>query len=73
MKLNLLFPSLIIGLFGLFISLNINAASGAPCGNYLSENGLVKGECDEAYVDANDKASLQRLSLIHISEPTRPY
>ena len=59
MKLNLFFPSLIICLFGLLTSLYINAASGAPCGNYLSEDGLVKGECDEAYVDANDKASLQ--------------
>jgi len=67
MKLNLLFPSLIIGLFGLFISLNINAASGAPCGNYLSEDGLVKGECDEAYVDANDKASLQRGAQIYMN------
>ena len=67
MKLNLLFPSLIIGLFGLFISLNINAASGAPCGNYLSEDGLVKGECGEAYVDANDKASLQRGAQIYMN------
>ena len=67
MKLNLLFPSLIICLFGLFISLNINAASGAPCGNYLSEDGLVKGECDEAYVDANDKASLQRGAQIYMN------
>jgi len=67
MKLNLLFPSLIICLFGLSISLNINAASGAPCGNYLSEDGLVKGECDEAYVDANDKASLQRGAQIYMN------
>ncbi len=47
--------------------MNINAASGAPCGNYLSEGGLVKGECDEAYVDANDKASLQRGAQIYMN------
>ena len=49
-----------------FFSLSLYSAAGAPCGNYLSDDGLVKGECDEAYVNPKDTASLQRLSLIHI-------
>ena len=42
--------------FASLISYNINAAGGAACGSYLSEDGLTKGECDTAYVDASDKA-----------------
>ncbi len=67
MKLISLFSTSAIFFVGLFFSLHINAASGAPCGNYLSEDGLVKGECDEAYVDANDKASLQRGAQIYMN------
>ena len=67
MKKNSTITSIAISLFALFFSLSINAASGAPCGNYLSEDGLVKGECDEAYVDAKDKASLQRGAQIYMN------
>tara|TARA_B100000902_G_C27278487_1_gene900259 strand:+ start:1024 stop:1863 length:840 start_codon:yes stop_codon:yes gene_type:complete len=67
MRLNSIFSFLALCFFSFFISLPINAASGAPCGNYLSEDGLVKGECDEAYVDANDKASLQRGAQIYMN------
>ena len=67
MRLNSIFSFLAICFFSFFISLPIYAASGAPCGNYLSEDGLVKGECDEAYVDANDKASLQRGAQIYMN------
>ena len=42
MKKNSAITSIAISLFALFVSLSINAASGAPCGNYLSEDGLVK-------------------------------
>ena len=41
------------------------SAEGGPCKDY--------GECDEFKYSLNDFESLQRLSLIHISEPTRPY
>ena len=51
----------------LLVSSNISAAAGAPCGNYLSEDGLTKGECEEAYVDASDKASLQRGAQIYMN------
>ena len=44
----------------LLFSYNLSAASGAPCGTYLSTDGLIEGECDSAEVDANDIASLQR-------------
>ena len=67
MRLNSIFSFLAICFFSFFISLPIYAASGAPCGNYLSEDGLVKGECDEAYVDANDKASLQKGAQIYMN------
>lgn len=67
MRLNSIFSFLAICFFSFFIALPINAASGAPCGNYLSADGLVKGECDEAYVDANDKASLQRGAQIYMN------
>jgi len=56
-----------IFVFAFFNSLNLNAASGAACGNYLSEDGLTKGECDTAYVDASDKASLQRGAQIYMN------
>jgi ubiquinol-cytochrome c reductase cytochrome b subunit len=49
------------------VSSNVSSAAGAPCGNYLSEDGLTKGECEEAYVDANDKASLQRGAQIYMN------
>ena len=46
---------------------NLSAAGGAACGNYLSEDGLTKGECDKAYVDATDKSSLQRGAQIYMN------
>ena len=54
-------------LIALFISSNINAAGGAACGNYLSEDGLTKGECKEAYVNPKDKASLQRGAQVYMN------
>ena len=51
----------------ILVSSNVNSAAGAPCGNYLSEDGLTKGECEEAYIDASDKASLQRGAQIYMN------
>ena len=51
----------------ILVSSNLNSAAGAPCGNYLSEDGLTKGECEEAYIDASDKASLQRGAQIYMN------
>jgi cytochrome c1 len=60
--------SLIIGIFAVSIlTSNLSAAGGAACGNYLSEDGLTKGECDKAYVDATDKSSLQRGAQIYMN------
>ena len=50
-----------------FFSLSLPGAAGAPCGSYLSSDGLVKGECDEAYVNPKDKASLQRGAQIYMN------
>ena len=54
-------------LIALFISNNINAAGGAACGSYLSEDGLTKGECKEAYINPKDKASLQRGAQVYMN------
>ena len=60
--------SLIIGIFAVSVlTSNLSAAGGAACGNYLSEDGLTKGECDKAYVDATDKSSLQRGAQIYMN------
>jgi len=60
--------SLIIGIFAVsLLASNLSAAGGAACGNYLSEDGLTKGECDKAYVDATDKSSLQRGAQIYMN------
>ena len=45
----------------------MSAAAGAPCGNYLSSDGSTKGECEEAYVNPKDKASLQRGAQIYMN------
>ncbi len=50
-----------------FISYNLNAASGAPCGHYLSEDGLTEGQCDSAEVDPTNIASLQRGAQIYMN------
>ena len=67
MKKTILSASLLASLIALFASANLSAAAGAPCGNYLSEDGLTKGECKEAYVDASDKASLQRGAQVYMN------
>ena len=54
-------------LIALFISSHMNAASGAACGSYLSEDGLTKGECKEAYINPKDKASLQRGAQVYMN------
>ena len=61
-----------IQLFTLFslvslFSMNLSAAGGAACGNFLSEDGLTKGECKQANIDAGDKASLQRGVQIYMN------
>ena len=48
-------------------SLKVYAAAGAACGSYLSEDGLTKGECKEAYINAKDKASLQRGAQVYMN------
>ena len=48
-------------------SLKVHAAAGAACGSFLSEDGLTKGECKEAYVNAKDKASLQRGAQVYMN------
>ncbi|MDC0546250.1 cytochrome c1 [Gammaproteobacteria bacterium] len=60
--------SLSIAILGVgLLASNLSAAGGAACGNYLSEDGLTKGECDKAYVDATDKPSLQRGAQIYMN------
>ena len=44
----------------LFLSLNINSAEGAACGEYLADANSELGECEEYQADHSDKASLQR-------------
>ena len=58
---------LAISLASFFFSLGLSAAAGAPCGNYLSSDGSTKGECEEAYVNPKDKASLQRGAQIYMN------
>ena len=60
MKRITLFVSIASFILAFFVSYNVNAASGAPCGHYLSEDGLTEGQCDIAGVDPYDLASLQR-------------
>ena len=50
-----------------FFSYNVNAASGAPCGHYLSEDGLTEGQCETAEVDPYDLSSLQRGAQIYMN------
>ena len=33
-------------------SLKVHAAAGAACGSFLSVDGLTKGVCNEAYINA---------------------
>ena len=67
MKRTTLFASIPAFIIALLISYNLSAASGAPCGTYLSNDGLTEGECDFAEVDAGDIASLQRGAQIYMN------
>jgi len=67
MKKIKLLASLISFILAFFISYNVNAASGAPCGHYLSEDGLTEGQCDNAEVDPYDLSSLQRGAQIYVN------
>ena len=48
-------------------TLKVYAAAGAACGSFLSDDGLTKGECKEAYINAKDKPSLQRGAQIYMN------
>ena len=65
-KITLLVSSLAF-LVTFFVSFNLSAAGGAACGIYLSEDGLTKGECKEALIDAKNKASLQRGAQVYMN------
>ena len=67
MKKTYTLVSVLSFVIAILVSSNVNSAAGAPCGNYLSEDGLTKGECEKAYVDASDKASLQRGAQIYMN------
>ena len=67
MKKIKLLASLVSFILALFLSYNVNAASGAPCGHYLSEDGLTEGQCDNAEVDPYDLSSLQRGAQIYVN------
>ena len=62
-----LLSSLVSFVIAFFISYNLNAASGAPCGHYLSADGLTEGQCDKAEVDPYDLPSLQRGAQIYMN------
>ena len=51
----------------LFLSLNINSAEGAACGEYLADANSELGECEEYQADHSDKASLQRGAKIYFN------
>ena len=67
MKRTSLFASVLAFIIAFLISYNLSAASGAPCGTYLSSDGLSEGECESADVDASDIASLQRGAQIYMN------
>ncbi len=67
MKRIRLFASVVSFILAFFISYNVNAASGAPCGHYLSEDGLSEGQCDTTEVDPYDLSSLQRGAQIYMN------
>ena len=67
MKKIKLFASFICFILVFFLSYNVNAASGAPCGHYLSEDGLTEGQCESAEVDSYDISSLQRGAQIYMN------
>ena len=67
MKRIKLFTSIISFILAFFLSYNVNAASGAACGHYLSEDGLTEGQCETAEVDPYDLSSLQRGAQIYMN------
>ena len=67
MKRIKLFASIVSFILAFFLSYNVNAASGAPCGHYLSEDGLTEGQCETAEVDPYDLSSLQRGAQIYMN------
>tara|TARA_B100001758_G_scaffold224443_1_gene215803 strand:+ start:91 stop:930 length:840 start_codon:yes stop_codon:yes gene_type:complete len=67
MKRTTLFASILAFTIAFLVSYNLSAASGGPCGTYLSSDGLSEGECDSADVNASDIASLQRGAQIYMN------
>ena len=67
MKRIKLFTYIVSFIVAFFFSYNVNAASGAPCGHYLSEDGLTEGQCETAEVDPYDLSSLQRGAQIYMN------
>ena len=56
-------------LFLLFLlsPLSVKSASSGPCGDYLSLDGQVIGECEEIITNHNDKSSLQRGAKLYVN------
>ena len=50
-----------------FMSLQIFSAEGGPCGDFLSEDALEEGKCEEFKADHTDKESLQRGAQIFMN------
>ena len=56
----------ILIVFFIFLSFNLSSSGGA-CGEYLSNDGLHKGVCDQVNIDPSDKASLQRGLKLYVN------
>ncbi len=67
MKLSTLLSSIVAFMLVFLISYKLSAAGGAECGSYLSENGMLEGECDSAEVNPYDISSLQRGAQIYMN------
>ena len=67
MKVTTLSVSILAFIVAFLISYKLNAAGGAACGSYLSEDGLSEGECDSAEVNPYDISSLQRGAQIYMN------
>ena len=67
MKVTTLSVSILAFIAAFLISYKLNAAGGAACGSYLSEDGLSEGECDSAEVNPYDISSLQRGAQIYMN------
>ena len=53
-------------IFSFFLSLYAFTEE-SECGDYLSENLLIKGKCESVNIDASDKASLQRGAKLYMN------